>query len=119
MAMNGMESMMVALLGKMGIDPEVVKKVALDVTETTGRVNAGLLQIAEVLGRIEARLERLENVADRILGEVTPTPAGGYVLGDGSAEDVAFHAKLDDALRPFPENVALSVQEDMMVKSDA
>jgi hypothetical protein len=91
MALGGMEQMMVALLGKMGIDPEMVKGVAANVQETTQRVNTGLDAQATATQRIEAKLDRVEVMLERILEHVEPKPDGGYVLGTGHEDDVVLN----------------------------
>ena len=112
MALGGMEQMMVALLGKMGIDPEMVKSVATNVQATTARVNDGLTAQAEATQRIEAKLLvmdgallSIEAKLDLILSHVEPKPDGGFVIGDGSVEEQAFMGKLGDAVKPWPESV--------------
>lgn len=92
MALGGMEQMMVALLGKMGIDPEMVKSVASNVQETTQRVNAGLDAQANATLLIQAKLDRMEQVLNLILEHVQPKPDGGYVLGTGHEDDVVVNA---------------------------
>ena len=111
MAMGGMEQMMVALLGKMGIDPEMVKSVATNVQATTARVNDGLTAQGEATQRIESKLLvmdgallSIEAKLDLILSYVEPKPDGGFVIGDGSVQEQAFMGKLGDAVKPWPEN---------------
>lgn len=81
MALGGMEQMMVALLGKMGIDPEMVKGVALNVQATT-------VEMREGMEAIQAKLDRIEQVQALILEHVTPKPDGGFQIGDGSEDDL-------------------------------
>lgn len=99
MALGGMEQMMVALLGKMGIDPEMVKSVASNVQDTTARVNAGLAAQAEATQRIEAKLDRIEVMLDRILAATEEKPAGGYVIGDGSEDDLRVRGLIDGPMK--------------------
>jgi hypothetical protein len=80
MAIGGMEQMMVAMLSKMGIDPEMVKSVALNVQATT-------VEVREGLQRIEAKQAEMDAKLDLILSHVQPKPDGGYVLGTGEGDD--------------------------------
>lgn len=95
MALGGMEQMIIAMLGKMGIDPEMIMNVADNVQATTVEMRDGQKLIL-------AKLDRIEVLCDRILGEVTPAPAGGFQLGDGSEQDLAFRQNMADAIRPLP-----------------
>lgn len=95
MALGGMEQMMVAMLGKMGIDPEMVKSVALGVQETTARITAALTKQDETLMRIEAEIHVMNQAVDLILEKLQPT-AGGFIIGDGSEEDLRVRGLLHD-----------------------
>ena len=75
-----MEQMMVAMLSKMGIDPEMVKSVALNVQATA-------VEVREGLQRIEAKQAEMDAKLDLILSHVQPKPDGGYVLGTGEGDD--------------------------------
>jgi hypothetical protein len=88
MAIGGMEQMMVAVLQKMGLNPDELKAMAL-----------GVQKIAQDCG---ARLERIEALQLEILEYVKPKPAGGFELGDGSLEDIAFREGMGDVIHPLP-----------------
>jgi hypothetical protein len=93
MAMGGMEQMMVAVLQKMGLNPDELKAMAL-----------GVQKIAQDCG---ARLERIEALQLEILEYVKPKPAGGFELGDGSPEDIAFREGMGDVILPLPSETTL------------
>lgn len=102
MALGGIEQIMVALLGKMGIDSEMVKSVAEKTQETTQRINAGLDAQANATLVIQAKLDRMEQVLNLILEHVEPKPDGGYVLGTGHEDDVVSEEKDLTHLGMFP-----------------
>jgi hypothetical protein len=74
--LSGPEQMVIAMLEKMGINPEQIKAMA-----------QGVQKIAQDSGarleRIEANQVRILQLCEAILDKLSPVD-GGFVLGDGS-----------------------------------
>jgi hypothetical protein len=76
--LSGPEQMVIAMLEKMGINPEQIKAMA-----------QGVQKIAQDSGarleRIEANQVRILQLCEAILDKLSPVD-GGFVLGDGSLQ---------------------------------
>jgi hypothetical protein len=74
--LSGPEQMVIAMLEKMGINPEQIKAMAQGVQQIA--IDSG-----ERLKRIEESNARILQLCEAILDKLSPVD-GGFVLGDGS-----------------------------------
>ena len=76
MAMNGMEQMLLSMVGRMGIDPEAIKAHFEAMAKT-------IKDAGERLERVERSLAENQMKLDEILSHVRPPMDGGYMIASG------------------------------------